>query len=121
MKIRETLELADGRYHASLTPVSLTEEEDRARSRFGSWSIETGGQFDDQQGLSFELPSRIRSFPEQFPTKTIVDLVDFPDARARAGLWLETVRDRIILARDQALTRDPGTVFDQVNEYLFEE
>jgi hypothetical protein len=119
MKLRETISLVSGAYHASLALISLTQEEDLARSQYGSWAVDTGGQFDDGV-LTFDLPTDIRMFPEQFPRKKIFDTLDYEDAEGRAGLWLSTVRNRLVTARDTALSRDPGTIFDQVNEYTFE-
>lgn len=117
MDLRETLTLIDGQYHTQVVVESLTDQEQEALAKFGGWSIDLGGEFDDGQGLTFSLPHKIRLFPQQFPTKRLFDRRDYDDANARAELWLTTVVARINSARTTALAKDPGTEFDDLNTY----
>lgn len=117
MDLRETISLINNQYHTSVVVESLTAEEQGAISKFGQWLIDLGSDFDDQQGLTFSLPQKIRFFPLQFPVKQLFDRQDYADANDRAGLWLSTVVDRINNARTAALAKDPGTEFDDLNTY----
>lgn len=117
MQLRETLSLIDGQYHTQVVVESLTAEEQEALAKFGGWSIDIGGEFDDGQGLSFTLPTTIRLFPQQFPVKRLFDRQDQADANDRAALWLTTVVGRITTAQTAALGLDPGEEFDEVRTY----
>lgn len=117
MQLRVILNLIDEQYHSQLSVESLTAEEQQALSQFGPWLVDLGGEFDDQQGLTFTLPHTNRQLPQQFPVKRLFDLKDDQDANARAVLWLETLITRITDARTQALAKTPGTEFDEVRTY----
>ncbi len=119
MELRETLTLIDNQYHASVALVTLTDDERRALIEFGDLKIAVGGFFGNAQ-VQFTIDERDRTFPSQFPVKVLFDLRDSEQAAAKAGLWIQTVRDRILAERDALLSTPRGTIFDTITNYPFE-
>lgn len=88
---------------------ALTPVEREAFRNFGEPVVDCGGEFDDGDGLVFNLPTDERRFPSQFPVKQLFSLEDNADANDRAVLYRTTIEQRLVTARDEQTDKVTGT------------
>lgn len=111
MDIKSTIRLTNNVYHAEIDLYELTLVEQDVINKFGEPTIDCGGSFDDQMGLTFTLDTDERKFPSQFPCKKSWDRADYPsDADDRAALWRDTIKTRI----DTAVTALRALTYDNL-------
>jgi len=116
MRLADTIELIDNAYHVQIGLAEergLTPVEQEAFANFGDAVVDVGGEF-STEGLTFTLPTRDVFFPSGFPVKQIFSLDDFNDANARAVLWRDTIKTRIIAQRDAWLAKSVGNVDENI-------
>lgn len=99
MRLETSIKLISGVYHVTVDLASedgFTPVEQEAITQQGEPTIDVGGSFDDQAGLTYTLDTKQVQFPSQFPQKKTFSKTDYPsDAADRAQLWLDTVKTRI--------------------------
>lgn len=64
--------------------------------------------------VAFTLPSEQRRLVNDFPVRKVFDEADYFSADLRALLWANTVRDRMVAARDSILEDDNVTAGETV-------
>jgi hypothetical protein len=118
MKLREQISIVGGQYKARIEVSELTASETNAISRFGDLVVNLGGDFtsDTDTDVVFSLPSEERFFPSQFPVQKVFDAAD-SDAAEKADTWIETVVDRLLTARDEAIDKDASAIRDEIVDY----
>lgn len=118
MRLLEQIKLVNNEYHVVLTLVELEGREPEVLAQYGQWPVDTGGLFvANDPSVEFVLATNVRLFPQSFPHKQIFSLSEAPDANNKALVYLETLVNRILEARDTALSRHPGVLRSEYVDY----
>lgn len=116
MKLREVIQLVNGKYHVGIYNTSLEDVETEALARFGELLVSVGGTIlDPDTAYTFDLPEADRLFPSQFPIIRVFD--EEPEGDEKAQAYLKVIVARIIAARDVVLAKDTTVLTDTTNEY----
>ena len=77
MKLRVLQSIQDLSYVFvfSIDPESITDDDNQRIKKFGAPSIDFGGTFDNDAGLTFTLPDEYYTLPFDFPVKKTFSLV----------------------------------------------
>lgn len=118
MRLLEQIKLVNNAYHVVVTLVELEGREPDVISQYGQLPVDCGGLFvSSNPSVEFTLDSNVRLFPQSFPHKQIFSLQEHADANDRAVVYLETLVNRILEARDEALEKNPGVLRSEYVDY----
>jgi hypothetical protein len=125
MKIDIKIELVDERYRVTIGTHSFTAVEQELLAQFGEPLVEVGSvggttpitatvtRSDASEVTpSFTLPSEQRRLISDFPLIRVFDLNDDTDSDAKARVYADEIRDRIVAARDTLYSTSPEFISD---------
>ncbi len=112
MQVHDIIEPSGNVFHVEIGVDKLTAAEQLAIDRFGEPVIAVGGSFTGS--VSFTLPARDVRFPSGFPVKQLFDLADFGDAAARSVVFRDTIKARLVTARDTWIAKSIANIQENI-------